>query len=389
MTSPVRICMAMLATNGGSSVVAQELGQGLCKHHFEVRYCHLRADQLAQNHFLVDAAPGVKSGQLLDIPQSIAGSMDGVSEMLRIHDQWPFDLLHLHNLPVYGLSALLLKQLRGVPYIVTLHGSDLLNSHLFDQNLEVATRVLLSAAAITCVSQYLADALKRKIPKLQNIHIIHNFARASWRDVQFDCKPQPQRFLHISSMRAVKRPQLLLRAFGQLQTRLPDAQLNIVTTKEGVERVHKMLSDGLHDGTGLTVIDGDESPLVLIQEYASAKAMVLTSQFEGFGLVVLEALLHHLPVIATAVGALPEVLGDDWPYLVYGQEETELATSIADAMALAAHTEQAGTDNRLQTRMREIVARYHGPQQIEQYAELYRHVQQQHFEQQQRPISCR
>lgn len=377
--NPLRICMAMLATNGGSSIVAQEVGQGLvdgvgfdsaAHQGFDVQYCHLRADQMQPNHHLVDAGPGDKTSSLLDIPGSLNGGMDSVSELLRIDERWPFGLLHLHNLQVFGLSALVLKQLRNVPYVITCHGSDILNPHLFDQNREVAISVLRGAAAVTCVSNYMADLLQQKVPELNNIHVIHNFVRASWRDVDFPCRVQPHRFLHISSMRPVKRPELLLCAFSLVQRRLPDAELAIVTTSAGMKRVKQMMHDGLHDGRGLQVIDGDLFPEALNEQYAKAQAMVLTSQFEGFGLVVLEALQHHVPVVAPAVGALPEVLGPDWPYLVIEQDETKLAASIADAMVLVTTT----SDDNLQCRIKQTVARFNGPQQIAQYAALYRDI---------------
>jgi glycosyltransferase involved in cell wall biosynthesis len=296
--------------------------------------------------------------------------MSSVSELLSIHDAWPFELFHLHNLQVYGLPALMLNQLRNIPYVITCHGSDILNEQLFDQNFEIAAQVLRTAAAVTCVSQHLADALQQKIPDLNNLHVINNFLRAEWRQSNYPCQLQPQRFLHISSMRAVKRPELLLRVFGQLQRQLPQAQLVIVTTCHGMERVEQMLKEGIHDGTGLTVIDGDAQPQSLNEEYARAQAMVLTSRFEGFGLVVLEALAHHLPVITPAVGALSEVLGEDWPYLVPDQDDDTLVYTIAQAMAQAAQDK----DDLLPLRMREILARYDGPKQIAEYAALYREV---------------
>ena len=388
--------MAMLATNGGSSMVAKELGLGLMSNplansaantsskqqpqpvNFEVRYCHLQANQLQSEHYLIDAEPGAKTSALLDIPPSLGGTMDSISELLRIHDDWPFELLHLHNLQIFGLSALLLKQLRNVPYIVTFHGSDILNPHLFDQNLEVATQVLRHAGAITCVSNYLADKLRQKVPDLTIIHVISNFVRASWRDVEFVCKVQPQRFLHVSSMRAVKRPGVLLNAFSQLQKHLPNAHLAIVTTTEGARRTKKMLNDGVHSGHGLQIIDGDLNPQALTDEYAQAHAMVLTSSFEGFGLVVLEALQHNLPVITPAVGALPEILGKDWPYLVIEQEgeragvqdDEQLSTDIAQAMNKAVQA----PNECLKSLIKQIVNRYRGPQQIAQYAALYQRI---------------
>lgn len=337
---------------------------------FDVRYCNLQNDQSLSDHFFIDSAPGVKSSQLLDIPESLGGPMNSVSELLRIHDDWPFDLLHLHNVQVYGLSAQQLNQLRSVPYVVTCHGSDILNPHLFDHNLEVIAGVLHAAAAVTCVSQHIADRLSQKVPDLSNVRVINNFVRANWRESKLTCHVQPLRFLHVSSLRSVKRPEILLRAFARVKSRLCEAQLIIVTTNNGVKRLREMLKNNVHDGNGVHVINGDLAPQLLVQEYARAQAFVLTSDFEGFGLVVLEALLYSVPVIAPAVGALPELLGDDWPYLVPDQQDESLIVSISDAMVQAAQ----GCEAALQARMQAITAKYHGPKQIAQYVALYNEV---------------
>lgn len=369
-STDLKICMAMLATSGGSSIVAQSIGQSITASHsgFDIRYCHLRADQLQHNHYLLDTNKGCANSKLLDAPPSFGSSMDSVSELLRIHDKWPFDLLHVHNLQVYGLSALMLKQIRSIPYVITCHGSDVLNPQLFDQNSEVATEILRNADAITCVSSHLANALTEKVSGLNNIKVINNFISPDWQQVEQERHVQKNKFLHVSSMRNVKRPQVLLQAFNALQQQIPQAQLSIVTTNEGVNRVNEMLKSGIHSGEGINLIDGDASPNALAEEYATAQAMVLTSQFEGFGLVVLEALQHHLPVIAPSVGALPEVLGKQWPYLIDEQDDTQLALKTANAMKTIA----LDNSENLKPQIESIIARFQGPRQISQYTTLYK-----------------
>lgn len=363
--------MGVLSPNGGSTVVAQELGVALIPAGFDVRWCSVRTASAAAGHyFVLDAGPGEITSAALDVPPGLGGALDAASGLLRIHDAWPFDLFHVHNLQVYGYPAQVLRQLRGVPYVVTCHGSDVLNPRLLDQHREVAAAVLSGASAITCVSQHVADTLHRKVPGLGQVETISNFVRTSWRDRDFTPRPEPRRFLHVSSMRAVKRPRLLLAAFGLLQRSVPDAELVIVSTGNGLRRLEELLRLGLHDGRGLVAIDGDREPDALVREYARAQALVLTSEFEGFGLVALEALLHQVPVIAVAVGALPEVMGSDWPYLVPDRAEPQLVPMVAGVMLDVA----TAPDPTLPVRMLRILDRYQGPSQIAAYARLYRQI---------------
>lgn len=61
---------------------------------------------------------------------------------------------------------------------------------------------------------------------------------------------------------------------------------------------------------------------------------VLTSTYEGFGLVLLEALEAHLPVIASNVSAVPEVLGPNYPGLVEPGNSQAFAEKITEFILL-------------------------------------------------------
>lgn len=357
--------MGMLARTGGSSVVAQEVGEGLAALGVPVRYCHLDADGLRPGLDVhIDAVPGNASSMLLDVPPALGGGLDASTGLLRAYERWPFELFHLHSLQVFGLPALMLKSMRGVPYVVTCHGSDVLSETLMDRNRDVAEALLRQASAVTCVSQYLADALQDKIPGLA-VTVIPNFVRAAWRLPHAARRVESARFLHVSSLRSVKRPELLLETFRRVRAVRPDATLVIATTAMGRERLRWIVGDQ-PQAQGLHVIDDTADPQTLSREYRRACALLLTSRFEGFGLVVLEALAHGLPVIAPAVGALPEVLGHDWPLLVD-------ADADADAVATAA-LRAADGDGVAPDRIAAVLAKYDGPSQIAAYARLYRQV---------------
>ncbi len=356
--------MGMLTTTGGSSVLAQELGAGLSTHGIETHYCHLnREDQRPESDHFLDPWPGDQIGELLDVPPSLAGAIDAASGLLRIHDSWPFDLFHLHSLQIFGQPALMLERLRGVPYVVTCHGSDVLSEFLMDRSREVVAYLLAQAAAVTCVSHHVAEVLTQKLPQIRP-RVIPNFVRAAWRGSASQHRPEPGRLLHVSSLRAVKRPELLLAVFSQVRRQLPSARLSVVTTSEGRARLVQLVGESA-EARGIEIHIAGTQRDTLEREYQRAAATLLTSRFEGFGLVVLEALAHGCPVVAPPTGALPEVLGQDWPLLSADDSVASLA-----ALALRACEPPAVSP----ATMTRILSRYDGPSQIAAYARLYAEV---------------
>jgi glycosyltransferase involved in cell wall biosynthesis len=93
---------------------------------------------------------------------------------------------------------------------------------------------------------------------------------------------------------------------------------------------------------GRVVIEGYVSNARRAELYAGASLLVLPSLDEGFGLPALEAMALGIPVVASNVGALPEVCGD-----------AALLVDPRDVAGLAGALERACTDAELAARMRE------------------------------------
>jgi len=64
--------------------------------------------------------------------------------------------------------------------------------------------------------------------------------------------------------------------------------------------------------------------------FRSLDVFVLTSDYEGFGLVMLEAMTQGVPVIARRLSAIPEVLGEDHPGLIDSNRPEDIADKIRD-----------------------------------------------------------
>jgi glycosyltransferase involved in cell wall biosynthesis len=108
----------------------------------------------------------------------------------------------------------------------------------------------------------------------------------------------------------------------------PHATLTIVgkpATDSYVRALHRYVADlGLSDAVTFTGHAGDDA---VAAAYANADVLVVTSEHEGFGVPVVEAMAAGLPVVAFDRGALPEVLGEAG-VLVSDKDPYNLAASI-------------------------------------------------------------
>ena len=82
---------------------------------------------------------------------------------------------------------------------------------------------------------------------------------------------------------------------------------------------------------------------VLASLYRGAEALVFPSRYEGFGLPVLEAMASGTPVVASSVGAIPEVAGDA-AVLVDPGDPVALAGGIERALADRERLSRAGLE---------------------------------------------
>lgn len=376
----MRIGMAMLSTTGGSSVVATHLAAALRERDLSVRllHCDERASATAASEALDSAELTALSTEdsrylqrSLDVDRAFCGAVDLCAQLLAWYRRAPFELLHLHNVHVFGVAALMLKRVHGVPFAVTFHGSDALDERVMSRNAPVVRAVLAEAGAVSCVSRYLAAAVARVQEPAPRV--IYNFLPAGFghaaapATATAPAAPAP-RILHVSSLRAVKRPELLLAAFAAFRQREPRATLRIATTGHGARRAAELpLARQL--GSALTLVDTEAQPQLLHDEYRRASALLLTSRYESFGLVILEALAHGAAVVAPALGGIPEVLGADWPFLV---EDVDDPAAYAAALALACAPKRAAARRRALAATPAILRRFSAEAAVVDYLQLYR-----------------
>lgn len=199
------------------------------------------------------------------------------------------------------------------------------------------------ADAVTVQSQGVADAIcGRGVAKPRHVHIIPNFVDIARFDAAAGCREATRRDLGIGEGRflwlaagrlhAAKDYPNLLRAFGKVARRRAEAQLVIAGAGPLEDEIRAMIRRlELSERVALLGLRRDMPEL-----FAASDALVLSSAWEGMPVVALEAMASRRPVVATAVGAVPELISDGETGLVVppGKHEA-LAGAMERVMKLS------------------------------------------------------
>ena len=236
------------------------------------------------------------------------------------------DLIHVHYAIPHSVSAYLaremLKPTRYLPVVTTLHGTDITLVGRDASFLPITRFGIEHSDAVTAISNYLRDATHETFCTGCDIEVIYNFIDADYycrvpnEAVRRDLAPRGERIiLHVSTFRPIKRIGDCVRVLArmkQLETG-PESQFRVklVMCGDGPERAEaEALAAGL--GVADLVSFVGKQPQSQIREYLSvADLLLLPSQSESFGLTALEAMASEVPVIATRVGGIPEVVEDN------------------------------------------------------------------------------
>ncbi len=346
----MKIGITCYSSYGGSGIVASELGLELAARGHDVHFIcatlplrlsprpdHLYFHEVeATNYTLFDAAP-----------YALALAV----RMAEVALEYELDLLHVHYAIPHSVSAFLaremLKETRPVPFITTLHGTDITLVGTDRSYLPITRFAIRQSDGVTAVSEYLRAETCREFDICTDtpIEVIPNFINSeAYRRVEnpalratFARDDEPV-LVHVSNFRAVKRPTDCIRIAARLSRHLP---VQLVMVGDGPERAQAQWlarQKGIADRVHFVGKQPDIATYLSI-----ADVLLLPSESESFGLAALEAMACEVPVIASCTGGLPEVVTPG---------ETGFLAEVGDIQAMAEHAERILTDAALRARMR-------------------------------------
>lgn len=309
----MKIGIVCYPTFGGSGVVATELGKALAERGHQVHFITysqpVRLDYFSENLFYHEVS--VTDYPLFDYqPYELNLSSKLVDVVM--HEK--LDLLHVHYAIPHASAAYMAKQIlatRGIhiPFITTLHGTDITLVGRDESYEPVITFAINQSDAITAVSESLRQDTYKYFPITKEIEVIPNFIDfGAYRKIEPYCHrksfaPYGEKILiHISNFRKVKRVEDVLRVFDKVRKEVPS---KLILVGDGPERTNiEKLCRELDTCNDIKALGKLTSPA---QVLAISDLFILPSQTESFGLSALEAMASGVPVISTNTGGLPEV----------------------------------------------------------------------------------
>lgn len=309
----MRIGIVCYPTFGGSGVLATELGKALAEKghsvHFITYQQPVRLNFFSTNIFYHEVR--VPTYPLFDYPPYEVALSSTMVDVIMHHN---LDLLHVHYAIPHASAAYLAKQIvakqgKVIPFITTLHGTDITLVGKDKTYAPVVTFSINESDAITAVSHNLKEETYKSFEITKDIDVIHNFVDVS----RFSKKPidafkkviapnGEKIIIHASNFRKVKRVQDVVKVFAKVKEQIHSKLLMV---GDGPERpVMEEMVKELRLDEHVRFLGKQEQMEEIL---AVSDLFILTSDYESFGLSALEAMAASVPVISTNAGGLPEV----------------------------------------------------------------------------------
>ncbi len=309
----MKIGIVCYPTFGGSGVLATELGKALADKghcvHFITYQQPVRLDSFHPNIFYHQVS--VPTYPLFDFPPY---EIALASTMVDVIVNQKLDLLHVHYAIPHASAAFMAQQIvktKGleVPFITTLHGTDITLVGKDKTYEPVVTFSMNSSNALTAVSQNLKEQTLENFEMTKEIQVINNFVdikRFQYSDKEHFKKiiaPNGEKIIaHVSNFRTVKRVEDAIYAFSKIRTEVPVKMLMI---GDGPERPKmEELCRELGTCNDISFLGKQEKMEELL---SIADLFILPSEYESFGLAALEAMACRVPVISSNAGGIPEI----------------------------------------------------------------------------------
>lgn len=252
------------------------------------------------------------------------------------------DLVHANVLHNNMLFAVYLKKKYKIPFLVTEHWTALQHQNLPNTSgniKRIAKYIAKNAGYILPVSENLLDSL-RSIGIETPMKVVSNVVNTKIFDIKKRNEDGTTRFLHVSSLIPRKRPDKIIETVFKLKQKGYNVALEI--GGDGDTETLKRLVKKYNAEPFINVFD-EISYAEVAEKMQKSDCFILFSDNETQGCVILESYACGKPVIATAVGGVPEFVKPGLGILIEKANENELYEAMENFATQKLQLKDAGS----------------------------------------------
>ncbi len=230
-----------------------------------------------------------------------------------------------------GLCSWWLKKTQGIPYVVVEHWTGFLPQNFSYRGFfrrRVAELVARNASMIMPVSHSLGNGMKSHGLDLAPYECINNVVDDFFFVKREKTPRTKKRFVNITCFDdRSKNVSGLLRTVRRIANQRDDFEFVLVGTGRDFKRIYELYQT-LDFPEGMVRFTGELMPEGVYEWLTESDFMVLFSNYETFSVVAAEAICVGLPVVASSVGIVPNVVTEDCGIVINPGDETALEQAI-------------------------------------------------------------
>jgi len=262
------------------------------------------------------------------------------SSIVKLRKKFDFDLIDVHWVYPDGFAGVLLGKLLKKPVVVTVRGADIADFPKYFLLRKPIAYTLKETNAVIAVSEALKEkVLKLKTPEQKIAVVLNGVDAGKFRPTD---KTEARRSLNLSLEETIVLSigNLIKRkGFDELIKVVSEIKkggfnnLVLLIVGEGPDRSRLQIQINRLKANSYVKLVGYKEHRELYKWYSAADLFCLASRREGCPNVILEALACGIPVVATKVEGVPEIIrSEDYGILVVSQNSMALAKAITEAL---------------------------------------------------------
>jgi len=304
----MRIAISCHPTTGGSGIVATELGIALARRGHDVHLVsYARPLRLTEDSGVTFHEVTVVDYPLFKYPPHDLCLANKLAEVVKRFD---IDVIHAHYAVPHAISAIMARDItkRRAKVAATLHGTDITLVGNQREFFDLVRHTMNECDGITTVSEWLKEQTLEIFQLEREPVVIHNFVD----DSRFHSQNRNPfatsgalELIHASNFRPVKRIFDVIKVFDLIRRKVP-ARLLLLGEGPDLEPARELVAElELED---IVIFTGPCAHMAEVLR--CGHLFLLLSDYESFGLSVLEAMACGVPILASRAGGLQEVVLD-------------------------------------------------------------------------------